>query len=220
MSLKLPPPPNGTQDVVAVAMKRAHASGQYIRSGAAGGAAVVTPVAPHQVYSIGLTQTANGEGLAAAKLVGWRAIVVEGKNPVAAVEFSSSGGAPGVFKSYNQGSQVQSTASAIAMAEGIPQVKTKDFEPRLLQIPSIYLLSLWLHGAQENLFIPLDPTPSGFKPYVVYSEADFFNAAAIQAKRRLTSDTRPQGTPPPRRTFSANEPPPRNNEPPPAAASA
>ena len=134
MALKLPPTPEGTQQVVARAMQRAHSSRRFQLTGPAGGAAVVTPVASHQVFSIGLKQLADGRGLQTAKMVGWRTIVLQGKNPVAAVEFTGGGAEPRNFKSLNQGPQVQSTASAITMAEGLPQVKQRDYEVRLLQI--------------------------------------------------------------------------------------
>ncbi len=197
MGLKLPPAPPGTQQVVALALQRAQPSGRFAFSGAIGGAAaVVTPVATHQVYSIGLNQLADGSGLRAAKMVGWRTIVLHGSDPVAAVEFTGGGSEPRNLKSVNQGPQVRSTASAITLAEGMAQVKEKDYEPRLLQISSIYLVSLWLHGATEELFVPLEPAPGDFKAYNVYSEAAFFNLATTLAKRRMEFDDRPKGVPP------------------------
>lgn len=196
MGLKLPSAPRGTQQVVALALQRAQTSGRFAFSGVTGGAAaVVTPVAVHQVYSVGLNQLANGRGLRAAKMVGWRTIVLHGSDPVAAVEFTGGGPELRNLKSVNQGPQVQSTASAITLAEGLAQVKEKDYEPRLLQISAICLVSLWLHGAKEELFIPLEPAPGDFKAYNVYSEVAFFNLATALAKRRMEFDDRPKGAP-------------------------
>lgn len=196
MSLKLPSAPQGTQEVVNYALQRAHSSGKFYLASAIGGSAVVTPVAPHQVYVIGLNDLAGGAGIKSAKLAGWRTIVLQGKNPVAAVEFAGGGAAHENFRSVNQGPQVQSTASAVTMAESIPQVKMNDFEMRLLQIPAIYLGSLWLHGSNEDLFIPLDPAPGKFKAYTLYSETDFFKLAAELARRRASYDDSPKGAPP------------------------
>jgi hypothetical protein len=192
MSLKLPATPEGTEEVVTYALQRTHSSGRFALAG--GGAAVVTPTAPHQVYSIGLDQLAEGSGLKVAKMVGWRTIILQGRNPTAAVEFSGGGGNPKNFKSVNEGPYVQSTATALAIAENMAQVKDQEFEPRLLQIPAIYLTSLWLHGSEQELFIPLDPAPSEFKPYAAYSEADFFDLATRLARRRTEFDDRPKET--------------------------
>jgi hypothetical protein len=198
MGLTLPSTPPGTQQVVELAMQRAQTSGRFAFSGVTGGAAaVVTPVAPHQVYSIGLNELAESRGLHAAKMVGWRTIILHGSIPVAAVDFTGGGPEPRNLKSVNQGPQVQSSASAISLAEGMSQVKEKDYEPRLLQISSIYLVSLWLHGAQEEIFIPLEPAPGDFKAYNVYSEDAFFSLATGLAKRRMQFDDRPKGTPSP-----------------------
>jgi hypothetical protein len=196
MGLKLPAAPEGTEQIVSSAIRRAHSSRRFALTEATGGAAVVTPVAPHKVFTIGLTQVAAGKGIAAAEESGWRTIILEGRNPVAAVEFAGGGGgAAGAFKSLNQGPLVQSTASVMAMAEGLPQVQANDFEPRLLEIPAIYLVAIWLHG-KEELFVPLEPAPDKFKPYQTYSEKDFFDLARILAKRRTEFDDTPKGEPP------------------------
>ena len=180
---------------MAGALKRAHKSARSFRSAIEGGTAVVAPVSPLRVYVLGLKQIVDGIGLEGAKPAGWQSLVLQGKNPVASVDFESLSNAPATFKSYNQGSHVQSTASAIAVAESLPEVTAGDFEPRLLQTPSINLMSLWLHGGKD-LLIPLDPAPHVFKPYTVYSPADFFAQAADLAKHRSGFDDRPKVKPP------------------------
>jgi hypothetical protein len=198
MGLKLPKPPAETQAIVAGAMQRANSFGRLsVMGGATGGAAVVTPVAPHEVYDIGLKELVDGEGLKAAKPVGWRVLVLQGNTPVAAVEYSAAGGgAPASFKSANEGVFVRGTVLGISMAEGLPQLKNEDYELRLLQIPSIYLIALWLQSKDENLFVPLDPAPGRFKALNSYSEAAFFELAAELAKGRIGVDDRPKRKPP------------------------
>jgi hypothetical protein len=137
-----------------------------------------------------------GEGLAAAKLGGWRALVLQGSKPVAAVEFIGGSGDPKDFKSLNQGPYVQGTVSALAAAEAAAQVIQNDFEPRVLQIPSIYLMALWLHGSGENLFVPMEPAPGRLKANQIYTEAKFFREAFDLASRRKQFDDRPKGEPP------------------------
>ena len=198
MGLKLPIAPKETQAVVTHALTRAHSSGRFALSGiTGGGAAVVTPVAPHNVFTIGLKPLADGRGLGAAQPSGWRAIVVQGNHPVAAVEFTGGGG-PQDYKSVNEGPLVQSSASAMAIAEELPQVKEKDYEPRLLQMPAIYLVAVWLHGDKDEILIPLDPAPGAFKAFKAYPEKDFFEQASALAKQRMGSDDAPKGQPPKR----------------------
>lgn len=179
MSLKLPEAPQGTKNIVNHALQRAHKSGRF-----AFAVGAATPVAPHPVYTIGQDELVAGGGVEAAKFAGWRSIILQGDNTVAAVEFAGDGTGLKDFKSVNQGPYVQSTASAIAVAENLPQAKAEDFELRLLQLPSIYVVALWLHGRTQELFIPLKPAPRGVKPESVYSGANFFKLAGELARQR------------------------------------
>ncbi|HEY4417054.1 MAG TPA: hypothetical protein VGO57_15295 [Verrucomicrobiae bacterium] len=192
MSLILSKSPAGTAEVVTQAVQRAHRAKFSRRSALGGGTpAVVTPVAPLPVYLLGLKQVTNSLGLASARSVGWQSLILQGKNPVAAVDFDSdTSGNASKSKSYSQGAQVGSVAAALAVAEALPQVAAANYEPRLLQAPAINLLALWLHGAQDVL-IPLDPAPGTFKPYVTYEPKLFFELAAKLATHHLFDD-RPQ----------------------------
>ena len=55
------------------------------------------------------------------------------------------------------------TATAIAAAQALPQVGLGSFELRLLRIPALYVMALWLHtpAAIGELLLPLAPTPIG-----------------------------------------------------------
>jgi hypothetical protein len=189
MPLKLPPAPEGTLQIVASALDRAHRSGRFaLASGTPGAAVVVTPVAPHQVFAVGLNQLVQGRRLEVAKLVAWRTIILQGKKPVAAVEFTGDGSSPLRFKAVNEGPFVESTAAAISVAETLPQVREHDFELRLLQITGINLLSLWLHSSNEDLFIPLAPTPGVSRAYTPYTETEFFGMVIGLATQRNQGD--------------------------------
>lgn len=196
MSLFLPPAPDGTAEAIAHGLRRARAAGHLTLPGPAAAAVVVTPVAPHRVYTMGRDALLEGRGLAAARPAGWRAIVLQGGEAVAAVEFKGVAGDAHNFKSVNQGSLVEATAVAIAAAELLPEVKAEHYELRLLSIPAIRLVALWLHGSDGQLFLPLAPAPGHFKAHTPYGEAHFFELASALAARQAKFDDRPEGEPP------------------------
>jgi len=192
MSLFLPPAPDGTAEVIAHGLRRARAAGHLSLPGPAEAAVVVTPVAPHRVYTMGRDALLEKHGLAAARPAGWRAMVLQGGEPVAAVEFKGVAGEAHNFTSVNQGSFVEATAVAIAAAELLPEVKAKHYELRLLSIPAIHLVVLWLHADDAPLFLPLSPAPGHFKAHTAYPEAHFFELASALAARQAKFDDRPE----------------------------
>ena len=117
---------------------------------------------PHQVFTLGLTDLAAGKGLDAAKPTGWRYLVQEDDKVLASAETVAVGSAnEHVFSAFNEGRFVASSASAIRAAREIPEVEQSGFELRLLNVPGLYVLALWLHGAQGkgDLLVPLAPSP-------------------------------------------------------------
>jgi hypothetical protein len=117
---------------------------------------------PHQVFTLGLTDLAAGKGLAAAKPTSWRYLVREGDNVLASAEAVQTGkGQEHVFSAFNEGRFVASTAEAIRAAHEIPAVKQAGFELRLLNVPGLYVMALWLHEPQGkgDLLVPLAPSP-------------------------------------------------------------
>ncbi len=118
---------------------------------------------PHQVFTLGLDDLAAGRGLAAARPTGWRYLVQDGGNAVAAAETVAAGPGDGhVFSAFNEGRFVASTAEAIQAAGESPETSQDDFEVRLLHVPALHVMALWLHGqdaAAGDLLMPLEPSP-------------------------------------------------------------
>jgi hypothetical protein len=117
---------------------------------------------PHQVFTLGLVDLAAGKGLDAAKPTGWRYLVQEDDKVLAAAESVAVGPADEyAFSAFNEGSFVASSASAIRAVREIPEVVQGGFELRLLNVPGLYVLALWLHDAQGkgDLLVPLAPSP-------------------------------------------------------------
>ncbi len=116
---------------------------------------------PHQVFTLGLTDLAAGKGLNAAKPTGWRYLVQEGDNVLASAETVVGPRGEQVFSAFNEGRFVDSSAKAMRAVGESPGVAQGGFELRLLNVPGLYVLALWLHDmqGQGDFLVPLAPSP-------------------------------------------------------------
>ncbi|WP_330456585.1 hypothetical protein OIB37_06585 [Streptomyces sp. NBC_00820] len=107
------------------------------------------------------------QGLSATRLTGWRFLIRCGERAVAAADtmLTPDGWA---FSHFFEGPYITSTERALEQAEAVQQ----PYQPRLLSVPGLYMLTLWLHGdatadpaeghpADTDLLIPLAPAPPG-----------------------------------------------------------
>lgn len=53
------------------------------------------------------------------------------------------------------------TDKAVKALRKLPKLEAKGFELRLLRIPALYLMALWLHAPDTDLLVPLEPSPVG-----------------------------------------------------------
>ena len=144
---------------------------------------------PHQVFTAGLEELAGGQDLTqAAQLTGWRALLEEDRQVVAAAEVAASP-REAAGASINRGALVQSTVEALDTAEHHELVASEAFEPRLLQVPALYVTALWLHrsGATDDLFIPLAPTPQPLVAGEIYDAPEFAAQVADMARSVLSA---------------------------------
>lgn len=76
------------------------------------------------------------------------------------------------FAHFRGGPYVSATVRALGQAEALPL----SYQPRLLSVPELYMVTLWLHAAPEadpgssfpdaaDLLIPLAPAPPGIAPH-------------------------------------------------------
>jgi hypothetical protein len=142
---------------------------------------------PHDVYVLGLDRLAAGAALADATVVGRRFLVLDGDTPVASAETAGDGGE---FQA-TEGPFVASTASAIARAEQDPELAKADYELRLLRIPALYFVAIWLKreaGAGDDVVIPLEPAPPGFVAGRSYAPGELLGLLTERARARLAFD--------------------------------
>ena len=143
--------------------------------------------APHDVYVLGLNRLAAGATLPDAELVGRRFLVLEGDTPVASAELSGEGGE---FQA-TEGPYVGATASAIARAEQDPELAKADYELRLLRIPALYFVGIWLKRegrGGDDVVVPLEPAPAGLVAGRSYAPGELLEILAERARIRLAFD--------------------------------
>lgn len=131
------------------------------------------------------------------RLTGWRFLLRDAHGVVGAAEAMLT--ADGwTFSHFCEGPFIASTETALARAETL----STTYQPRLLSVPELYMLTLWLHGdaeadaaggspAPDDLLVPLAPAPPGIaahRPHRV-------DALLPLLTRRLVPGTSLLGTP-------------------------
>jgi hypothetical protein len=144
---------------------------------------------PHESFHLGLDSIEAKKGVAGAESIGWRYLLSGGPagSGLAAEVHSRDRGFE--FAGLNEGPFVQQIADQIEKVRG--QIGNKDYEPRLLRIPALYIAALWLKGKNDDLFIPLQPSHPAVEPHRVYSRKDF-EAALEKAAKEMKSAEPPK----------------------------
>ena len=120
-----------------------------------------------------------------ARATGWRFLVEEATEPVAAAEVQDKTGAA-LPAQLTEGQFVRSTAEGLRAAETLAPVQEAAYELRLLRVPALYLVALWLHATErEDLFLALEPAPAPFEPGRPYTATEFSELAAGLAREAL-----------------------------------
>jgi len=158
------------------------------RAGALGGAApdqfFKTPL---PVYACSLDALLQ-EGSGCARQSGWRYLLARDRSVVetADVVDDGKGGAPPVFRGATRGGTVipkldQALHAIEGYASGAGQ-----FELRILQIPALYIVALWLsdEGGGEDLFVDVTNLPLR-----VQKSGDFWGATLVSAQQALVTES-------------------------------
>jgi hypothetical protein len=152
--------------------------------------------APHAVYVLDLKQLLDRKTLAAARLVGWRYLVMHDNQLLATAGVTKGNADTGPSVSQvGSGPFSAPTLRALRAAEKLKDVQACSFEVRVLEIPSLLMVALWLHGARKEILIPVAPPlharsrnwrQAALKPFLPY------NARAFLAKARSIAQNRPR----------------------------
>ncbi|MGW6460750.1 hypothetical protein ACWF94_33290 [Streptomyces sp. NPDC055078] len=144
----------------------------------------VSPESPLPVHI--LDRIAPNPSRPATRLTGWRFLIRGGERAVAAADtrLTPDGW---TFSHFFEGPYVGSTEQALRQAESM---KTP-FQPRLLSIPELYMLTLWLHGditaeassgapLPTDVLVPLAPAPPGIAAHRPHRVADLLPVMTLR----------------------------------------
>ncbi|MFB7500693.1 hypothetical protein ACFC09_39470 [Streptomyces sp. NPDC056161] len=128
----------------------------------------------------------TAEGASATRLTGWRFLIRSGGRSVAAAEtmLTADGWA---FSRFFEGPYIASTERALRQAEALPET----YQPRLLSVPGLYMLTLWLHGdctadgaeghpVATDLLVPLAPAPPGIAAHRPHRVAELLPVLTLR----------------------------------------
>jgi len=111
--------------------------------------------APHPVYTVDPLAIADGVLLEAAVPTGWRYLILQGDDAVAAGTVVESHGKL-EFSALNEGRLVGLTVESLTAAEAAFEDEHKDFELRYLEIRPLHFSAVWLHSEDEDFILPLE----------------------------------------------------------------
>ncbi|WP_448321302.1 hypothetical protein [Streptomyces sp. CO7] len=152
------------------------------------------PLNPELPLPVHVLDRITADGTPVVRLAGWRFLIRSGDHAVAAAETLET--AEGwAFSHFFEGPYVTSTERALRQAEEAGQ----PYQPRLLSVPGLYMLTLWLHADPEadaatglpdalDLLIPLAPAPPGIASHRPHRVAELLPL--------LTRRVGPAGPPP------------------------
>ena len=200
MAIRYAAPPDGAERLATAGLNEVT---RTARLKTAGGASLTTSApdqvtlsAPHEVHNIGLDALVAHRPLADSPTAGWRYLVQTHAGTVASSEVAAdASGQPTVFAQLNEGPFVESTARSLVEVAGIPAVKSGNYEVRMLKIPALYVIALWLKdlGGDADLVVPLEPAPDFLEADRAYLEDEFLGVLESPARQRLEFDDSPQG---------------------------
>ncbi|WP_327090201.1 hypothetical protein OIE66_06150 [Nonomuraea sp. NBC_01738] len=184
MPLNMPVPPSGIPETVRAKLHSLAGESRFstkaLRLAEQDQLEVTTP---HQVFTLGLDAIESGAGLEAAQPVGWRYLITGGGEVIASAETAQAADGSPEPAQFTEGPFVGATATAVRAARALPQLAKGAFELRLLRIPALYLMALWLHSPAADLLVPLAPSPIGKEGQIV-PPAQLFGDLARQAEAR------------------------------------
>jgi hypothetical protein len=161
---------------------------------------------PLPVYSLrlnALTQDAGpwDAGLAGAEPESWRVFVMDSHDePTGVADVAPPAGGAGAarFLSYTQGPQAAFSGQALTDAEDAEPLRSREFQPRFLEIPGINVSAVWLKALddQADTVIPVDPVPRFLSERHLYTLREFLDLVRARAIRRLGFNNSPRGDDP------------------------
>ena len=149
------------------------------------------------VYTLGLNDAAKEDALASATFVGWRYLIDDNGTPaIAEIRPTGSGGSP-KFSRLTRGSAASGLKRAAGAASAAYGTSGDTYEARILEVPALHSICLWLHGKSDVFFEYLKP--DGQSPENIDEDDRYLSEIAADARQKQTlSAVEPSGATDPR----------------------
>lgn len=102
---------------------------------------------PLEVFTLRLDDISGSDFLRKAVSTGWRYLIVA-DGPIAMADLR---GAAPEFANLTRGRLAEQLEQAANLAESAYGASPTEFEARVLEIPSLYVMALWLHAGSEQI---------------------------------------------------------------------
>jgi hypothetical protein len=83
-------------------------------------------------------------------------------------------------------------SEALNVAERLHLFQKQTFERRLLVLPALNFVAVWLHAESDDVIIPLPPTFDRWKAYQPYSEKELLKLLQPEANKALKESNSPR----------------------------
>lgn len=151
----------------------------------------------YRVYTLGLDELEKGDLLSTAKAANWRHLLLQGDDAIAEADLAETAGGEGRIVAFHGGPRAKGTLEGLKTADSLDDVRQAEYEPRVLEIPGIYFVALWLHGNGENdLVIPVEPDRSpltNYRPYRLSEVTEALRERAREVRRQQEQNPGPSG---------------------------
>lgn len=143
---------------------------------------------PHDVYNLSLTSLIKAANPDEAEPVGRRCLLTSGGATVASVELPDPDGGEGVVTTH--GGFTEATVEAVHGIENSSETEGGDYDLRMLRVPALYVMTLWLKDRQgsDDIFVPLEPAPPELEAGGRYSWDRLRDQLEEPAQRRLAQE--------------------------------
>jgi hypothetical protein len=144
------------------------------------------PLSPELPLPVHILIQAAPTGAPRTRLAGWRFLIRSGDRTVAAADtvLTADGWA---FSRFFEGPYVSATERALRQADTLQT----PYQPRLLSVPELYMLTLWLHADTEadaaegppapaDLLVPLAPAPPGIAAHRPHRVAELLPVIGLR----------------------------------------
>jgi len=140
-----------------------------------------------ETWALSLEDASRGE-LSGARPVYWRYLVFSGLDSVEEVHVRSRGAASTV-SAFVDGPVAERLLAAFSCAENLDEVRVGSYEPRVLVVPGLALIALWLHSGDGDepvdLYVPLAPSSRVLPPGAPASAKELAQALVGAATQQI-----------------------------------